>query len=142
VSGIGEIVHPLPHREIWQGEVLISVPSASVPTAPFYQHFRQQHPTLGAGRDEVMERFARNAAESFSPSLIENDFESDICSFCPAVGKALEGAREVFPGTTSITGSGAAIFSLVPAQFADRVPDYLLQAAQENITVHRTTLFG
>jgi 4-diphosphocytidyl-2-C-methyl-D-erythritol kinase len=140
VTGVGEEVHPLQAKRVWPGEVLISVPGASVPTASFYAFFRQRHPHLSLGVDEAMLRVVREGLGQLPLDLIENDFESDVCAFRPAVGRALAVARESFPATTSVTGSGAALFSLVPPEYASRVPAYIEHAAQENITVHRTTV--
>ena len=90
--------------------------------------------------DELMTRYAQQGFGELPLELIENDFEPDICAFCPAVADALQCAREFFPDTTSVTGSGAALFSLVPADYTTRIAAYLTQAHKRNITVHRTAL--
>jgi 4-diphosphocytidyl-2C-methyl-D-erythritol kinase len=87
-----------------------------------------------------MERVAQQGLSELPLELIQNDFESDVCAFCPAVADALECAREFFPDTTSVTGSGAAMFSLVSADYESRIAAYLTQAQKRNITVHRTRL--
>jgi 4-diphosphocytidyl-2-C-methyl-D-erythritol kinase len=140
VTGIGEVVQPLGNACMWPGEVLIAVPSAAVPTVPFYAYFRSQHPVLPSVEDELMAQAVSAGLEELSLELIENDFEADVCTFCPAVGEALKCAREFFPDTTSVTGSGSALFSLVPPDLESRVTAYVQEAAKRNIMVHRTTL--
>jgi 4-diphosphocytidyl-2-C-methyl-D-erythritol kinase len=137
VTGIGEVVQELPVSQVWPGEVLITVPPAPVPTVAFYKFYREQHPVVAPTRDEKMEVLARSGPISISPELVENDFENDACSFVPEVETALCCARRFFPSSTSLTGSGSAIFSLVAPQELSLVEPYLEAASCEGMVVHR-----
>jgi len=141
VTGIGESVNPLKYIKPWPGDVLITVPPAAVPTVDFYQFFRQQHPILADLCDRTMELAAEARSDVELSNLLENDFEADVVAFRPAVGKALRLAREYFPNTTSLTGSGAAIFSLVPpAGLGADTAAFERRAEEAGMTVYRTRM--
>ena len=137
VSGIGEIVRKLPMASIWNGGVLVTIPPASVPTADFYQFYRQRHPVIQCSDDDVMRFFVQAGCTGAVTDLIYNDFEPDIIEFQPLVGKALSLARMIFPHTTSVTGSGSAIFSLVPLGMEDRIDDFEDTMMANDMVVHR-----
>jgi 4-diphosphocytidyl-2-C-methyl-D-erythritol kinase len=141
VRGIGEDVHPISGKVSWPGEILIAMPATSVPTVDFYRFFRDQHPDLSGSCDAPLQRFVSLEEPRVTlEQLIENDFEQDIVTFRPQVGAALSVARRHFPYTTSVTGSGAAIFSLVSTGELDAIP--ACQEALEQIggTVYRAKL--
>jgi 4-diphosphocytidyl-2-C-methyl-D-erythritol kinase len=114
VTGIGEVIRPLAVGSIWNGPVLVVSPPKPVPTGPFYQFFRTQHPSMEICRDEPMERCSAQGISDALPALIGNDFEIDVCRLVPEVGEGLAIARSFFPRTSSLTGSGSCFFSLVP----------------------------
>ncbi len=146
VTGIGDEVKLLNSVVSWPGEVLITKPLASVPTVDFYRFFREQHPTIECVSDDSMERLLHlSRSESAFRleaclALIENDFECDVVAFRPEVGDALTIGRSFFPQTTSLTGSGAAIFSLVPNAQVDLIPEYISSMESAGMTVHRATI--
>ena len=141
VTGIGESVTLLKHVKPWLGEVLITVPPVSVPTVDFYRFFREQHPILPELRDRSMESVVSDSSDVVLSDLLENDFEADVVAFRPAVGEALRIAREYFPKTTSLTGSGAAIFSLVPpAGVGSDTTAFERRAEEAGMTVYRTRM--
>jgi 4-diphosphocytidyl-2C-methyl-D-erythritol kinase len=146
VTGIGDEVKLLNSVVSWPGEVLITKPSVSVPTVDFYSFFREQHPTIEGANDKSMERLWRLSQPGSAfrleayLDLIENDFERDVVSFRPEVGEVLKLARYFLPQTTSLTGSGAAIFSLVPASQADLIPKYISSMESVGMTVYRATI--
>lgn len=141
VTGIGEWVQTLDWPAQHFGEVLVAMPRVAVPTVDFYRFFRERHPIVPLGEDAAMERVAREGLrrdELFA--LIENDFERDVVAFRPAVGEVLGLARRYFPRTTSVTGSGAAIFSVVPQEHEASIPAYRACLESNGVTVHRARL--
>lgn len=140
VTGIGEVVRKLDTHPVWPGDVLITVPPAPVATAAFYQFFREQHPAIAPSCDEQMEALVRSGKVQISPDLLQNDFERDVCTLVPAVGTALRCARDFFPQSSSLTGSGSAIFSLVGPEDSGRIEPYCVEAERERMTVHRVRL--
>lgn len=142
VTGIGDVIQEVGLSRVWSGDVLITVPPAPVPTIAFYQYFRARHPSIDPVRDELMEGVVRTGVVEISAKLLENDFERDVCALVPVVSTALSCSREFFPDTSSLTGSGSAIFSLVSPEQASRVEPYLKAASQQGMTVHRVRLLG
>ncbi len=142
VTGVGDVVASLTSGVEWPGEVLIVVPPAAVSTLAFYNFYRKRVPHIVNVSDEAMEHFAALGGASLPPDLIENDFESAVSVLCPEVGRALEVARAFFPATTSLTGSGAAIFSLVPPGDEGQVEEFCSEISSENMTVHRVRIVG
>jgi 4-diphosphocytidyl-2-C-methyl-D-erythritol kinase len=140
VTGIGDIVRELAVSQVWPGEVLITVPPEPIPTIAFYQFYRQRHPAVVQTSDDKMEALVRAERVQISPELLDNDFEQDACAFVPSVEVALRCARSFFPNTTSLTGSGSAIFSLVGPQELSRIEAYLEAAAREGMVVHRARI--
>lgn len=120
VTGIGEVIKPLSVDSIWKGPILVVAPPKPVPTGPFYEFFRAQHPNIESCHDEEMEHFSLRGVSGALPTLIANDFEVDVCRLVPEVGEGLAIARSFFPHTTSLTGSGSCFFSLVPPSDEDR----------------------
>jgi 4-diphosphocytidyl-2-C-methyl-D-erythritol kinase len=142
VTGIGDVIQPLTVSSVWPGYVLITVPPAPVPTIAFYQYFRTQHPLINPLRDTLMEHISRAGSLEISAELLDNDFEQDVCRLVPVVATALQCAREFFPETSSLTGSGSAIFSLVAPEQLSRVERYEEAASSRGMTVHRVRLLG
>ncbi len=140
VTGIGEQVTPLPDIAAWPGDVLITVPPVSVPTGDFYRFFRQLHPQLPETSDPVMERISEGGVPISHSELLANDFESDVVVFRPGVAEALRLARKYYPHTTSLTGSGSAIFSLVPEQLVSSVSAFIADMAARGVLVHRAKM--
>jgi 4-diphosphocytidyl-2C-methyl-D-erythritol kinase len=73
--------------------------------------------------------------------VIENDFEPVIVKFKPEVGESLRLARKFFPQTSSITGSGAAIFSLIEGEEPEVAQQFEDTMRQNGMMVHRVSLF-
>jgi 4-diphosphocytidyl-2-C-methyl-D-erythritol kinase len=137
VTGIGERVLPLASLVPWSGEVLITVPPVSVPTIEFYRFLREQLPEVAAIRDSPMERLVSGESKSALADLIENDFERYVVALSPKVGEALALARQYYPKTTAVTGSGAAIFSLVPVGEGESVAPFERLMVGAGMAVHR-----
>jgi 4-diphosphocytidyl-2-C-methyl-D-erythritol kinase len=142
VTGIGEQVARLPAISPWPGEVLITMPPAAVPTVEFYRFFREQQPVLRDTTDAMMEGLADGGAPVSCVGLLGNDFEPAVAAFRPVVGAALRLAREHYPETTSLTGSGAAIFSLVTPEQASSVPTFCGAMEAQGMVVHRTRMLA
>jgi 4-diphosphocytidyl-2-C-methyl-D-erythritol kinase len=140
VTGIGERVLPLSSLVLWPGEVLITVPPVSVPTIEFYRFLREQLPEVAAIRDLSMERLVSGESKTALADLIENDFERYVVALSPKVGEALALARQYYPDTTAVTGSGAAIFSLVPAGEGESVATFERLMVGAGMAVHRGRL--
>jgi 4-diphosphocytidyl-2-C-methyl-D-erythritol kinase len=140
VTGIGEVVKQLGARRLWVGKVLVAVPAEPVPTIPFYDFFRKQHPVLPDFRDDALEQAVHQGFEELPLELLENDFESDIVCMVPAVGRALEISREFFPKSSSVTGSGSAVFSLVPHGQQASVRGYCKAMEAAGVNVYSTEL--
>ncbi len=139
VTGIGEVVTRLPISRLWEGPVLVSVPSRPVPTAEFYRFFRDRRPEIEARPDVLLERYSRACNELDVGSLIENDFEEVACQLVPEVGEGLALAREFFPMTT-MTGSGSAIVSLVTSGSEALIGEYQRRAAPRGIVLYQVSL--
>jgi 4-diphosphocytidyl-2-C-methyl-D-erythritol kinase len=122
VTGIGEQITQLATLAPWAGDVLITMPRVSVPTVEFYRFFREKYPALTETTDLVMERIACGDATCSLVDLIGNDFESAVAAFRPEIDHALSLVRQHYPETTSLTGSGSAIFSLVTPEQAPSLP--------------------
>jgi 4-diphosphocytidyl-2-C-methyl-D-erythritol kinase len=112
VTGIGEHVASVSGGPIWGGSVVLMVPPVPVPTLTFYDFFRRTRPSLSACEDRELSRFV-TTREGDLVSLVENDFEGAVCEMVPALGEALQRAREVVPKGTALTGSGSVFFSLL-----------------------------
>jgi len=140
VTGIGEQVRMLGERTLWPGRVMLAVPSVPVPTLPFYDFYRSQHPAIVATSDPEMERLRGAPTVEVLKELLCNDFEADVRRFVPEVGRGIDCARQFFPYTTSLTGSGACFFSLVDAQGEELIPGYRRALEQENIEIHEVRL--
>jgi 4-diphosphocytidyl-2-C-methyl-D-erythritol kinase len=139
VTGIGENVTRLPVSRLWEGPVLIGVPSRPVPTAEFYRFFRERHPVIESCPDSLLEEYSRGSQGFGLVSLIENDFEDAACQLVPEVGEGLALAREFFPMTT-MTGSGSAIVSLVESGSEARIDEYQRRAALCGMVVSQVSL--
>ena len=113
VGGIGEAVVPLVGRSAAPRKVILMVPPKPVPTAAFYDRFRDQYPVLEEKPDCVGREFVAIQSDDLR-SLVENDFEKTACEMVPEIGEGLRRAREVFSEGTALTGSGSVFFSLVP----------------------------
>jgi 4-diphosphocytidyl-2C-methyl-D-erythritol kinase len=88
-----------------------------------------------------MEELARGERRWSFSELIENDFEPEIVRFRPEVGEALNLAREFYPRASSITGSGAAIFSIIQREGEAVAERFESAMARNGMMVHRVSLF-
>lgn len=140
VTGVGDVVESLASGVEWPGEVLIVVPPATVSTPAFYNFYRERVPHIAPASDPAMEHFAARGSSGLPAELIENDFESAVSALCPEVRRALEMARAFFPATTSLTGSGAAIFSLVAPGQEGKIQELCSEISSENMMVHRVRI--
>lgn len=144
VRGVGEIVTPIPAAPQWSNlvnrAVIITVPSQSVPTAQFYDFYRQNRvfPDEVVEEDTVMLK-ALNGEDCSLEQLLVNDFEPFIRRFKPEIGDILDHVRSFF-ANTSITGSGAAIFSIVTEDQLETLEDYRKSVSSEGIMVHKVKL--
>jgi 4-diphosphocytidyl-2-C-methyl-D-erythritol kinase len=111
VTGIGETVTPLVRTEDVI-EVLVVVPRTAVNTKEFYSFFRDQVPVV----QPLPLREVPVHALGFEDlsALVGNDFEPHVCALAPEVQRVLTVVRAVFPLGSAVTGSGAALFALVP----------------------------
>ncbi len=139
VTGIGEVVTPLVVSRLWEGPVLLSVPPRPVPTAEFYEFFRQRRPRIDSCADVLLERYSREPHACDLAALLQNDFEAVARELVPEVGEGLALAREFFPLTT-MTGSGSAIVSLVSQGSENRISEYKRAAASNQAIVHQVSL--
>jgi 4-diphosphocytidyl-2C-methyl-D-erythritol kinase len=73
-------------------------------------------------------------------ALVENDFEATVCTLNPDVAEGLTLARSVFPHTTALTGSGSALFSLVPEGQESDMSVLSSVAQKRGYTIYRTCL--
>jgi 4-diphosphocytidyl-2C-methyl-D-erythritol kinase len=71
---------------------------------------------------------------------LRNDFEHDAAQMVPVVATALNIARESFPHSTSLTGSGSAIFSLVAHDEGEKITSYSSKARAAGMEVHTVRL--
>ncbi len=140
VQGVGEVVQVVNYPDLADMDILISVPRETVPTAAFYDFYRQNRSVeVGeVGRDEVMDALAGGAACPIE-TLLCNDFEPYIRQFRPLLGDVLDNARSFFP-LTSLTGSGSAMFSLVDKGAQEQVSRYQKSALSLGVSVHRVKL--
>jgi 4-diphosphocytidyl-2-C-methyl-D-erythritol kinase len=122
VSGVGEIVQPIATLPVLPGLIVIMVPPESVATAAFYHRFRERRPVVDNCIDPKRELFLNHPTYEFLQQIVENDFENEVIGMAPSVGIGLEVARRFFPGSTAVTGSGSAFFSLVPPGQEGKVP--------------------
>jgi 4-diphosphocytidyl-2-C-methyl-D-erythritol kinase len=141
VGGIGESVARVLVDKAPANGVFIVMPPVSVPTIEFYSFYRKMRPVIEPFRDLVMEELVRGESPSSLNALIENDFEPEIVKFRPEVGEALRLARKFFPQTSSITGSGAAIFSLIQGEAPEVAQQFEDTMRQNGMLVHRVLLF-
>lgn len=137
VTGIGERVFPLSSIVPWPGEVLIAVPSVSVPTIEFYGFLRERLPEVAVARDLLMEQLVSGESTMPLARLIENDFERHVVAFRPEVGEVLGLARQCYPETTALTGSGAAVFSLAQAHDGASIARFEQRMAEAGMAVYR-----
>ena len=140
VQGLGEVVQTVHYPHLADMDILISVPRETVPTAAFYDFYRQScsFEVGQVGRDEVMDALAEGATCSIETVLI-NDFEPYIRQFRPLLGDVLDVARSFFP-LTSLTGSGSALFSLVDKGAKEQVSRYQKSASSLGVSVHKVKL--
>lgn len=140
VTGVGEQVRPLGDGPLWSGRVLLAVPSVPVPTLPFYEFYRRQHPVIVPTSDLEMERLRGKPSEVLLEELLHNDFERDVAGLVPEVGQGIALARQFFPRTTSLTGSGSCFFSLVRVEEEHRIDSYRRALEEKSIAIHEVRL--
>lgn len=141
VGGIGELITEVVADKSSCNGVFIVMPQVSVPTVEFYSFFRKARPIVESSRDLVMEELARGERRWSFSELIENDFEPEIVRFRPEVGEALNLAREFYPRASSITGSGAAIFSVIQREDEAVAERFESAMTRNGMMVHRVSLF-
>jgi 4-diphosphocytidyl-2-C-methyl-D-erythritol kinase len=141
VGGIGELITEVVAEKSSCTGVFIVMPQVSVPTVEFYSFFRNERPIIEPSKDLVMEELASGTRAWSFKDLVENDFESEIVRFRPEVGDALNLARKFYPHTSSITGSGAAIFSIIQEEEGALAEDFEHTMRQSGMMVHRVSLF-
>lgn len=139
VSGIGEQVVQLTGRRVSPERVVILVPRTSVNTRAFYESFRRLHPLVPRGEDTRLKSFV-DSGEGELTGLVENDFEATVCGLNPEVAEGLALARSVFPHTTALTGSGSALFSLVPKGRETDMSNLSTLAQERGYAVYPTCL--
>lgn len=144
VQGVGEVVTPIPAVPQWLNllnrAVIITVPTQSVPTSAFYDFYRQNmvFPDEIVEEDPVMHK-ALNGEGCSLEQLLVNDFEPYIRRFRPEIGDILDHVRSFF-SNTSITGSGAAIISMVTEDQLESLEDYRKSVSSKGIMVHKVKL--
>jgi 4-diphosphocytidyl-2-C-methyl-D-erythritol kinase len=139
VSGVGERVVQLSERTLRSDRILIVVPPAAVNTQRFYDHYRMRRPEIPLSVDDPMQRYVESHEVSLI-SLVENDFESVVCEMVPAVAAGLALARRFFPVSTALTGSGSALFSLIPETDHQRMSELSAAATERGYSVYPATL--
>jgi 4-diphosphocytidyl-2-C-methyl-D-erythritol kinase len=139
VRGIGEDVRPIIDRPVWDGKVLLLVPSVPMPTARFYDEFRRSRPEIVAQVDTALRDFSEGKGGNVL-SLVENDFEPVVCALLPEVREGLRITREVCGQGVALTGSGSVFFALIPPGEEGKVAELSLRLHPLGITSHITSL--
>lgn len=137
VSGIGDVVVPIQTRCVLSDELIIVMPPVSVPTEELYAQIRVRYPVLPNKSDERVVQYIESGGTEPLSSVLENDLEGEIVRFSPMVGKLLMLARRFYPHSTSITGSGAAIFSVVSAADRGGIEEFTHVMKSEGMRVYR-----
>lgn len=141
VSGIGEVVAPVPGRFYPHHRIVVMVPQVSISTAQLFAHLRRRQPHSALSEDQALQSYC--AARADSPhaqlllTLIENDFEGAVCELAPEVARGLQHARQFFPHTTAVSGSGSAFFSLITPGHADQMDALCCALRTAGYTVHQ-----
>lgn len=117
VTGIGERVAPLELSSAERHWVLVVVPGAAVNTKEFYSFYRTRVPTVVPAPLRPLP--SRPFEFEDLLDVVDNDFEPHVCALAPAVRESLALVRGVFPVGSAVTGSGAALFALVPPNALD-----------------------
>jgi 4-diphosphocytidyl-2-C-methyl-D-erythritol kinase len=112
VRGTGEHVVPLVGAAAESSRVLLVMPPFSSSTSDFYSAYRARVPLINQTCEEWAETFQRGELPFLEP-LLQNDFETVLCELYPAIGEFLSVLRSLFPGNSSITGSGSTLFSVL-----------------------------
>lgn len=139
VSGVGEMVTPLPQIDPWRGSLGIIVPAAPVPTAAFYEFYRANHPSVPQAEDLAV-RALPSRSRIDLPRLIDNDFEGDVARMVPDVGRALAMAREAFPKAAGLTGCGSALFVLATPSEQDLLRGLEHEVVRAGMTFHHCSM--
>jgi len=115
---------PLPSRRL-----LLAVPPFSVSTPEAYRALAEFRAAGGTGRD------AGDGVRLLSPDslgswagirgLAENDFHKPVFRLHPELPALLHALAEVGEGPTLLSGSGSALFTLLPGEGGEGVPDSL-----------------
>jgi 4-diphosphocytidyl-2C-methyl-D-erythritol kinase len=117
------------------------VPQVAVSTAQLFALLRLRHPHLGTSEDRALQSYCTDTTdlthEQTLITLIENDFETAVCELAPEVARGLAYARQFFPRSTAVSGSGSAFFSLVPPEDAAQVDALCSAVRAAGYTVHR-----
>ena len=114
VTGVGERVRMLSARALRGAPVFLFVPKTPIATPELYALYRTRFPKLIAQDDAAA--LATLGTEELSyhetVSLVENDFESLLQEFAPAVWDEISLVRRVGGLRVGLTGSGSAFFAL------------------------------
>lgn len=121
VSGIGEILEPLPKtfsEKINGSELFVIVPHNQSSTVLAYKAFAENNPWLKTERREdlyIKSIFEGDVKGDFYEALsqiVENDFQALICSRIPEVAHIIELLAGLNLGKVVLSGSGSAILLL------------------------------
>ncbi|MBX7144745.1 MAG: 4-(cytidine 5'-diphospho)-2-C-methyl-D-erythritol kinase [Oligoflexia bacterium] len=113
ISGIGEVLEPLPIGELLHTPVLVCVPQQPIATKGFYAFIRQTNPTLEQKADHELNLLSSDEPLSITrlAQLCANDFENYLPRYCPEVWAQLQALREISSLCCGLTGSGSAFFA-------------------------------
>lgn len=106
VSGIGELIAPLPALPAWP--IVVAVPPVEVPTAVVFRDLKPAH-WSGTARDDDV---AALIAGDLPPGLFVNDLAAVAIERFPAIGALQNVIKETGARITSMSGSGGAVFGL------------------------------
>ena len=106
VSGIGELIAPLPTVPAWP--IVVAVPPVEVPTAVVFRDLKPAHWSGRARDDDV----AALLAGDLLPGLFANDLEAAASDRFPAIGALQRIIKDTGARITAMSGSGGAVFGL------------------------------
>ena len=116
VSGVGEIIQPLPTPAGWHGApVCIIFPPCKVSTPAAYAFLRERHPVLAESNDEDGERRSKTYEDILD--LVSNDFIPIIEEKFPEIAAARSTLLTDSSLIVSMSGSGSALF-VVPRKLS------------------------
>ena len=115
-TAAGEQLEALPDPSPELG-VLVLPLAAELSTAAVYAEadrlrLARERPALDARRRELQRALALGAPIPADPALLENDLQAAALSLCPAIGSALQEAREAGAEHVVVSGSGPTVVGL------------------------------